>query len=324
MFAKKLLTRDSTLGLNDAMKIARAEEATQKHVSALQETKTISAVKSTPRSQSCQHNKSNYSTQSKRPPFTRQNVKQHQDQGCFNCGLNHHRDTTCPAHKATCNFCGKKGHWEKVCITKKHRQKGKGQQPARCQQPTRNKVDALEYAGTTDSQDYDETTNITFDSLEYSSLTGEELFVTVRIQGERGPYNLRCKVDTGAPTSVISKRIYRQLYPNDFDKSGKLKPETQIIPAQLKVKTYGGSELRHIGYFTTTIHHGSETAQAQLLVTETDETPLLGLPSLRQLKLIKETCGTDCSLRNSQPDKDITQSNTAKPDVKRISFEAIP
>ena len=109
-------------------------------------------------------------------------------------------------------------------------------------------------------------------------------------------------MDTGAPTSVFSKRIYRQLYPNDFDKSGKLKPEAQIIPAQLKVKTYGGSELRHIGYFTTTIRYGSETAQAQLLVTETDENPLLGLPSLRQLKLIKESCGTDCSLCNSQPD----------------------
>ena len=58
---KKLLTKDSALKFNDAMKIARAEEATQKHVSGLQETKTISAVKSTPRSQSCQH-KSNYST----------------------------------------------------------------------------------------------------------------------------------------------------------------------------------------------------------------------------------------------------------------------
>ena len=92
--------------------VCNPKEATQKHVSALQETKIISAVKSTPRSQSCQQNKPNYSTQPKRPPFTRQNFKQ--QQGCLNCGLNHHRHTTCPAHKATCNFCGKKGHWEKV------------------------------------------------------------------------------------------------------------------------------------------------------------------------------------------------------------------
>ena len=57
---KKLLIKDSALKLNDAMKIARAKGATQKHVSALQETKTISAVTSNPKSQSCRHNKSSY------------------------------------------------------------------------------------------------------------------------------------------------------------------------------------------------------------------------------------------------------------------------
>ena len=68
-------------------------------------------------------------------------------------------------------------------------------------------------------------------------------------------------MDAGAPTSVISKRIYRELYPNDFGKTGKLKLEAQIFPDQLKVKTYGGSELRHIEHFTTAICHSPETAQ---------------------------------------------------------------
>ena len=72
-------------------------------------------------------------------------------------------------------------------------------------------------------------------------------------------------MDTGAPTSVISKRIYRELYPNDFDKSGELKPEAQIIPDKLKVKTYGGSELRHIGHFTTAIRHGVKLLKPSFL-----------------------------------------------------------
>ena len=80
-------------------------------------------------------------------------------------------------------------------------------------------------------------------------------------------------MDAGAPTSVISKRIYRELYPCDFGKSGNLKPEAQIFPHQLKVKTYGGSELRYIEHFTTAICHSPETAQDQFLETETDETP---------------------------------------------------
>lgn len=61
------------------MKIACAEEATQKHVSALPETKTISAVKSTPRSQSCQQNKPDYSIQPKRPPFRSKMSKSNKD-----------------------------------------------------------------------------------------------------------------------------------------------------------------------------------------------------------------------------------------------------
>ena len=38
---RKLLTKDNALKLNDTMKIAHAEEATQKHVSALQESKQL-------------------------------------------------------------------------------------------------------------------------------------------------------------------------------------------------------------------------------------------------------------------------------------------
>ena len=292
---KKLLTKDSSLKLHDAMKIARAEEASQKHVTALQETKTISAVKSTPRNQNHQYHQRSQTTQSQKSPY-RPNVRQN---GCLNCGRAHNRDDICPARKDNCNYCGKRGHWEKVCITKQYRQMDRSQQNPRRESSAKTHVNSLEYAGTS-CDDYNDTIDFTFDSLEYCALKGEELFSTVRIHGERGPYNLRCKVDTGAPTSVISKKIYRELFPNDFDNSGKLKPETKIMPAQVKVKTYGGSELQHIGYFTTTIRHGRETAQAQFLVTETDDTPLLGLPSLRQLRLIKESCNTDCTLCNSQ------------------------
>ncbi|XP_046857922.1 uncharacterized protein K02A2.6-like [Xenia sp. Carnegie-2017] len=292
---KKLLTKDSSLKLHDAMKIARAEEASQKHVTALQETKTISAVKSTPRNQNRQYHQRSQTTQSQKSPY-RPNVRQN---GCLNCGRAHNRDDICPARNDNCNFCGKRGHWERVCITKQYRQMDRSQQNPRRESSAKTHVNSLEYAGTS-CDDYNATIDFTFDSLEYCALKGEELFSTVRIHGERGPYNLRCKVDTGAPTSVISKKIYRELFPNDFDNSGKLKPETKIMPAQVKVKTYGGSELQHIGYFTTTIRHGRETAQVQFLVTETDDTPLLGLPSLRQLRLIKESCNTDCTLCNSQ------------------------
>ena len=175
---RKLLTKDSTLKLIDAMKIARAEEATQKHVNALQETKTINSMKSTPKAQ-------HYSQKSS---STRPKHKQ----GCLNCGLSHSKETTCPASKDNCNFCGKKGHWEKVCITKQYRQKG-----TRRPQGTRKKINSLDVDESAEYCTLDDQ-SITFDTLHYSSLINEELFATVKIKGEKGQYNLRCKVDTGA------------------------------------------------------------------------------------------------------------------------------
>ena len=38
---------------------------------------------------------------------------------CFFCGNNPHQRFRCPARDATCNFCGKKGHFQKVCKSTK-------------------------------------------------------------------------------------------------------------------------------------------------------------------------------------------------------------
>ena len=38
--------------------------------------------------------------------------------GCFRCGGNHDRSAECPAKFAKCKFCGKQGHFLKVCLKK--------------------------------------------------------------------------------------------------------------------------------------------------------------------------------------------------------------
>ena len=41
--------------------------------------------------------------------------------GCFRCGGSHDKSTECPAKSAKCNFCGKQGHFVKVCFKKKQK-----------------------------------------------------------------------------------------------------------------------------------------------------------------------------------------------------------
>ena len=40
--------------------------------------------------------------------------------GCFRCGRNHDRSAECPAKFAKCKFCGKQGHFLKVCLKRDH------------------------------------------------------------------------------------------------------------------------------------------------------------------------------------------------------------
>ena len=37
---------------------------------------------------------------------------------CFRCGDASHISADCPREKATCNFCGKEGHFSRVCFKK--------------------------------------------------------------------------------------------------------------------------------------------------------------------------------------------------------------
>ena len=42
------------------------------------------------------------------------------NQKCYFCGQSRHPKSACPARDATCKKCHKKGHFAKVCLSKRH------------------------------------------------------------------------------------------------------------------------------------------------------------------------------------------------------------
>ena len=40
--------------------------------------------------------------------------------GCFRCGGNHDKSAECPANFAKCKYCGKQGHYIKMCLKRNH------------------------------------------------------------------------------------------------------------------------------------------------------------------------------------------------------------
>ena len=118
------------------MEIARLEVSMQQHLNRMQETAEVSYVqygKSTKSKKKKPQSNAGVTSQgagshkgasghrgprpsgksSKRPPLP--------PDTCYRCGKGrHHKAQDCKAVDATCRGCGKKGHYEKVCLQGKH------------------------------------------------------------------------------------------------------------------------------------------------------------------------------------------------------------
>ena len=115
------------------MEIARLEVSTQQHLDRMQETAKVNYVQY---GKSTKNKKGKKSTQSsasgsshrgdrghgtsskpsgkgKKPPFPQDT--------CYRCGKGRHQKVEdCKALDTVCRGCGKKGHFEKVCLKRKH------------------------------------------------------------------------------------------------------------------------------------------------------------------------------------------------------------
>ena len=128
----KIVKEGHEVTLNQVMEIARLEVSTQQHLDRMQETAKVNYVqygkstKSKKGKKSAQSGTSGanhrgnrgYGTSSK-PGGKGKKLPFPQDT-CYRCGKGRHQKTQdCKALDAVCRDCGKKGHFEKVCLKAK-------------------------------------------------------------------------------------------------------------------------------------------------------------------------------------------------------------
>ena len=127
----KIVKEGHKVTLNQVMEIARLEVSTQHHLDRMQETAKVNYV---------QYGKSTKSKKGKKSTQSGAGASSHRgDRGhgtsskpsgkgrklpfppdtCYRCGKGRHQKVqNCKAVDATCRGCGKKGHFEKVCLKK--------------------------------------------------------------------------------------------------------------------------------------------------------------------------------------------------------------
>ena len=129
----KIVKEGHEVSLNQVMEIARLEVSTQHHLIRMQETAKVNYVQY---GKSTKSKKGKKSTQSggsggsyrgdrghgtsSKPSGKGKKLPFPQDT-CYRCGKSRHQKTQdCKALDAVCRGCGKKGHFEKVCLKDKH------------------------------------------------------------------------------------------------------------------------------------------------------------------------------------------------------------
>ncbi|KAK7106504.1 hypothetical protein V1264_017754 [Littorina saxatilis] len=108
---REKLLEDSTLTFKKAVDICRAYESSQQQLHEMSKETTVDRLKGAPNAmQKGQHPK----TQWKRPS---RNLGE-RSQKCTRCGRDQHGRESCPAAKAECRKCLKKGHYAVCCFSK--------------------------------------------------------------------------------------------------------------------------------------------------------------------------------------------------------------
>ena len=199
-----------------------------------------------------------------RAPRQMQNGQRQGPRTCYACGMEGHfaKNPSCPAFGKRCSFCGYKNHLASVC---------------------KKKAAALhELRVEADSSPLDMSTEKEDDSAEYSfplnyvsadrvsSAARKPILLDVKINDEP----LTMELDTGASFSVIPEHIWRAKWPN-----------VSLHNTDLRLVSYGGSEVQIVGRANVVVSHNSQHVNADVFIVREGKYSLFGRDLLSCMRL---------------------------------------
>lgn len=289
---RKLISKDKTLTLDQALTIVRGFEATRSQMADIQGMK-VQSITRNPRYPS-------KPTQRRAKP-EKPNVPDMPQGKCWNCGGGHSRTSKCPVSNIECNFCHKRGHVERMCITKKKTTASDKMQSQREVHNISNETDNLEMMSqdfegfVIDSVEIVPNTNVKYVETIYNEGSKDQAFACIMLETKNsGTFSVKCKLDSGAQTNVMPLRVYKQLYPDNLNKNGN---PTGLNNTSIQLSAYGGSPIKQFGTFSVKSSHKNKQRYITFHVTDTGGLTMLGLNSCMDLGFLNLNCEnkSDCS-----------------------------
>ena len=204
-------------------------------------------------------------------PGKRQNTSAHQKGCCMHCG-GHHQSSECRFKTATCNFCKKRGHIARVCLSKPSAPIKNAKSATQQQSSSKPSVNRTDETSNEQLQPLEESES-TYSLFTLSRNRRNPIRVTVTLNS--APLDM--EVDTGAARSLISESTFRQL-----QQSTKL-PSVQ--PSRVQLRTYTGEKLAVRGSLTAELTYQQQSKPVEILVVEGNGPSLLGRDILDEIRL---------------------------------------
>ena len=269
-----LLQKDESLTVDDAISIARTEEATQQQVQELR-SKKVDVIQKHRKHKGNQHAATLTVTPQNRIDNSPQRI-------CGNCGHEPHmKDETCPAKGKRCSSCQKIGHFQRVC---------RSTPQLNYRQVPKKDVNCVE--ADKDDEQFVIMSTISVNSIKTSYKVA---LVDLTFRTEEFSRNVSCKIDTGAEANVMPLNVAKALFPNI---------EKLLKPSPVRITAFGGTNIPQLGTFLFSVEFKDKQLEVEFFITDTAGSVILGLKSSTDLNLII----FNHEIKNQPSDSKLTQT----------------
>ena len=278
----KIVKEGHGVNSNRVMEIARLEVSTQQHLERLQETAKVNYI---------QYGKSTKSKKGKKPQSSAgassSGAGSHNAEAghrgsrpsgkfnkrppllpdtCYRCGKGRHQKAQdCKAVDATCRGCGKKGHYEKVCL------KGKCSAHS-LEAPQANSAGAGAseplYFNDEGQPVYTYMVSVPHANMNKHLIKFPVALEPTTLKGNNAdsPQSVLLKADTGADVNLMNRKTFNQLF-------GGAKEVLKLTP--IKMENYGNTAVKVLGMFHAFLRWKDKVYRQLFYMTDCDRSPNL-------------------------------------------------
>ena len=317
----KIVKEGHKVKLNQVMEIARLEVSTQQHLDRMQETAKVNYIQYGKSTKSKKGKKSTQSGagasshwgdrghgMSSKPSGKGKKLPFLQDT-CYRCGKGRHQKVQdCKALDVMCRGCGKKGHFEKVCL-KKHSTHS-------LEVPQASNTSTAG-AGASEPLYFDDAGPVYMYmvsvphvnkhlikfliGLDYSTLRGRnKMENSTSSTGCSDCSTVLLKADTGADVNLMNRKTFNQLF-----------GEAKVLqPTPIRMENYGNTAVKVLGMFHAFLRWKDKVYKQLFYVTDCDRSPnLLSRDACYTLGVLKpcytvenSTTSTNCTHASKKDD----------------------